>query len=63
MTKISAWTYLDTMVKRRNSITLSSRIHGGYAACMNGHYFGGGDTCKKAVIAAIKNSSKHRRRE
>lgn len=55
-----AWAYLDKMVARRNSLTLSRRIRGGYAACINGHYFGLAETCKAAVVKAVRDTKRHK---
>lgn len=61
MIKTSAWSYLDKMVTRRNSIEFRKMVASeNFAVCANGFYFGIGPTCKAALIDAIKDTKRRK---
>jgi hypothetical protein len=62
MVKTLAWDYLDKVVERRKTVTFGITSEGGYVVCLNGFFFGLGDTCKSALNSAIRDTKRRRER-
>lgn len=63
MAKVSAWTYLESLLARRRTLELRTIANGGFSATVNGFYYGIGKSPRAAVLDAVRTFKDMRRRD